>query len=150
MKGKINIELKFPIIVSVDGEYSVSMNIDEYTILPKKHITELIHYKEFIIDLDGNLYNRTEIIPIQLINRFCGFSFKFGKFNVCYVEKIIEKIGSITEEGLKKECKKIIDTNKDYYINADVHASDLYLELEELIKMNDITQFMVKIIRCAW
>lgn len=114
-QGLLTLDISFPIIVRIENDFSVMQNIQEYTTCLRSYIPALNILPESIIDANGIMYKRGEVIFLKYINAFKGFSIKYGGFGVSYVQKQLSKIKDLTVNELKDIGLDIIKSNQNFY-----------------------------------
>ena len=86
MKGKLNIKIKFPIIVNNDNEYSVLKDIDQLVVSNQSYLDVFNkkRHKINIIDSFGLSYSIKNIEKLNYVNFFFGLKLAsgFNNYNV--------------------------------------------------------------------
>jgi hypothetical protein len=142
MIGKLNIEINFPILILVGGTANVYISKEEYTICKREHIEILKQVQEILIDAQGNSYTRTEIIPLENINKLNGFSMKHLGFGYCYVERNVAKLTTMTATELKIEAKQLLQWQLANKIKEQEQIQRLAPMLDTITEREDILRYL--------
>lgn len=137
-KGLINKDVVFPVIVIIEGEYSVDETISEYTICKKSAIPDMEKRNEFVIDAEANYYKRIDISFLRYINPFWGFSLKYAGFGVCYAEKKLELIKSLDIDELKETYLTYIREHCEQFEDVGLDTMRMILEVKDLTTKEEV------------
>jgi hypothetical protein len=94
--------MKFPVISIIEDEMAVFGKPEFYFVCPRDYMLELNKMDEKIIDSDGILLQRSAVVFSKYINFFGGFSLKFARFSICFVDKKVEVIRQLELVDIKE------------------------------------------------
>ena len=142
VKGKLNLELSFPIILLVENQVSIAQEPAEFLIRKRSYIPTLRKLEEKIIDADGNAYRNTGITALGNINWFGGFSLSYTGFGVCYVSRELVKTGHLSVEELKAEGRTILQSRKRYFGGTTLNIKKWAAEFKNLTHREDVLRYV--------
>lgn len=145
MKGKVNMDLKFPIIEIYGKQVDVYASVDAFSTVNKESINFYTNTKTMIIDLSGILYSREEIIPLKYTNLFWGFQLPWG-FGNYYANVILKKEKDLNLIELREIVMTVIVKKKAEIKNSDINISKLKHDLLKAELKEEIIFFLLKLI----
>ncbi|MFT3675210.1 MAG: hypothetical protein QM781_04865 [Chitinophagaceae bacterium] len=145
-KGLINKDVIFPVIVIMDGEYSVDKNISGYTICKKSAIPDLAKRNEFVIDAATNYYKRIDISFLRYINSFWGFSLKYAGVGVCYTERKLELVKNLNIDELKGVYLTYLKEHSEQLENVGLDTAKMIREMTDLTQKEEVFRRFVNTI----
>jgi len=145
MSGKINLDIKFPVIEIYAKQIDIYKSLNKFTVVSKDSITFYSKTKTILLDSNGCLYKRGGIIPRKHINFFWGFQLPWG-FGNYYSDVFLIKEKNLGIEELKEIILNTIDLRNADFENSTISTKSFRNDIQKSETKENVIVLLLKLI----